>query len=455
MPRCYTLAALGLLTACLPPSMSKLYAPPEDLAYPIDPACEVRFPGEDKVEPPADVDCKEERRRGMTRRAQAGLFTNFGAEDEGIRLVILGDTGVRAEDPTQVGDGPLAVLQHARQVCGGTCDGVVFLGDNLYKHGVEVQEDSAFLGAFARAWAPVGPQFYVPGNHDWGTYPIIKPPKLSRAQRELRELRRLQKEGLDIRGDSHFWSTTVGGGRLVGLDTNYLVRGCRVKGDGTVKCAGDPKVEDPQRVRFETMIQGLTAPGTGPSVVVGHHPWLSHGEHGQAGDYYDYTLFKKTSQGPQDGRALRTLLDAIVAPNAAIYISGHDHNTQVGRVDDATLSVVVGAGGKVTGPGKHTAAGGERHLDSIELEHFCDLGYAYLDVRPSTMTLQVHTLPAPIAAEKDRERMQECVEAWDRRRPGEERAASPSCTTWTWTQTDGTVGTWSEAAPCPAVAVGG
>ena len=49
--------------------------------------------------------------------------------------------------------------------------------------------------------------------------------------------------------------------------------------------------------------------------------------------------------------ALRRVLDDVVAPNAALYVSGHDHNTQVARVDDGTLAIVVGAGGKTTAAG--------------------------------------------------------------------------------------------------------
>lgn len=442
--------AIGILGACSPPGMRSLYAPPQDLGYAIDPSCEVAFKG-DKAEAvgAADVDCKEERRRGMTRRAQTGLFTDFGKEDEGIRLVLLGDAGVRGASPREVGDGPAAVLAHAERTCAGACDGVVLLGDNLYNHGVEAADDSAFFEAFATAWSVIGPQYYVPGNHDWGTFPIVKPPRTSRVQRELGEIRRLQARGIEVRGDSHFWSTTVGGGRLVGLDTTYLVRGCRLKG-GEVRCAGDPKVEDAERVRFRTLVEGVATPGTGPSIVVGHHPWRSHGEHGEAGDYYDYRLFGPVAQGHQKGAALRSILDEIVAPNAAIYLSGHDHNTQVFRMDDATLSVVVGAGGKVSPPGKATAVGAERHLPGLELERYCQLGYAILEVRPASLSLEVHTLPAAIAADKDRERVQECLAEFQARRPEELIEDSPSCIAWNWSQTDGTVGSWSSAGACAA-----
>ena len=84
-----------------------------------------------------------------------------------LRLLFLGDAGVRQPgNEAAVGDGPLAVHDHAVRVCGGECDGVVLLGDNIYQHGINEAVDSAFLRNFAEMWSDVGPQYYVPGNHD-------------------------------------------------------------------------------------------------------------------------------------------------------------------------------------------------------------------------------------------------------------------------------------------------
>ena len=235
-----TLFPLIVLVGCAS-GLSKLRAPPEELADPVDPACEWAVDEADlPPEPGAEVDCKDQRRRLMTRRAVSGIFSDFGGQDSAVRLLFLGDAGVRQPgNEAAVGDGPLAVHDHAVRVCGGECDGVVLLGDNIYQHGINEAVDSAFLRNFAEMWSDVGPQYYVPGNHDWGTFPIVKPPHLDRVQRELGELRRLAAQGLDVRGDSHFWATTVGEGRLVGLDTNYLVRACRPGDEDGVRCAGD------------------------------------------------------------------------------------------------------------------------------------------------------------------------------------------------------------------------
>ncbi|MFT7521703.1 MAG: hypothetical protein ACI9MC_003855 [Kiritimatiellia bacterium] len=447
------LALVLIVAACTPPSMRTLHAPPQELSTPIDPSCEEHLSDQ---EPASDdtVDCKDQTRRGMTRRAQAGVFTDFNESNSTVRLIFTGDTGVRDEhDPTQIGAGPACVIEHAKRACGEACDGVVLLGDNLYTNGLNDTVDSQFLTNYTAKWADTGAVFYVPGNHDWGFLPVVVPAQLKRAQRQLGELRRMHASGTDVRGDSHFWSTTIGDGRLVGLDSNYLVRGCDVRGSGDkqrLRCAGDPRKEDDKRVSYSTMLTGLTAPGGGPTVVVGHHPWLSHGEHGHAGDYWDRTILG-VPMALDKGAGFRWALDTIVGPNSAIYLSGHDHNTQVARVDDNTLSVVVGAGGKVTGPGPHTGENGSKRIDGFELEHYCDLGYAMLDVSQQAITLRVHTLPAPGGTDALEDHRARCEAHWRKIRPDAELPTSPSCTQWTWTQRDGTVGTWSASSECPVI----
>lgn len=442
------LLSLLLLSACTAPGMKSLRAPPAELSDAVDPACE---PPDHKGKPadaPDGVDCKDQATRVQTWRSQRGVFA-----DE-ARLVFLGDAGVRAEKDGKtlyktVGEGPKAVATHALDTCAGGCDGAVFLGDNLYKSGVNNPDDTAFLRSFARTWDFVGPQWYVQGNHDWGTYPLILRnkarlgPHRQRAQRLFRDLRRLSaeappkgKEALDLRGDSHFWATAAGPGRLVALDTNYLVRRCDA-GKDRVRCKGDPGKEKPDRIWMDSLVRRSVSSAMGPVIVVGHHPWLSNGEHGPAGDYKDQGF------GFWKGEGFRQVLDDVVAPQAALYISGHDHNTQVARIDGDTLSVVVGAGGKTTGPGEDTAPvvdgePGERHVP-VEHEVYCQLGYAVVDVGASSLTVDVHTLPHPNGADED---LVECREALAERRPDLTEPGGETCRRWTWTEGAG----WAEGS---------
>lgn len=430
---------LGLwLGACGGPGMKSLRAPPDELATPVPPSCEPTDLKADKPDVPDGVDCKEARRRGQTWRAQAGQF------DDAVRLVFTGDAGVRLQvdddvDPRSVGVGPEAVAAAAKVACAGACTGAVFLGDNLYKSGINEPDDTAFLRAFAKTWSWIGPQWYVQGNHDWGAYPRLMPwagkaPHRDRAQRLFRDLRALSAEdGLNLRGDSHFWATSVGQGRLVGLDTNYLVRRCK-PGKDAIRCKGDPGKEKPDRIRIASLVERTVSSAFGPVVVAGHHPWLSNGEHGEAG------AFKDSGRSLWKGGAFRQVLDDVLATNATLYLSGHDHNTQVARVDDDTLSIVVGAGGKTTAAGQDTAAGGERHVDAVEHEVYCALGFAIVDIRAERVTVDVHTLPHPNPRDED---LVACFTELTERRPDVSVPDGPTCRRFAW---DGS--RWDQGADC-------
>lgn len=435
------LVSLLLMSACTAPGMKSLHAPQAALSGAVDPGCE---PPDRKAQAspvPQGVDCKDQVRRLQTWRRQPGV------SGESARLVFLGDAGVREEDGGEIpGAGPKAVARDALAKCEvRSCEGAIFLGDNLYESGVNDPADTAFLRNFAREWEDVGPQWYVQGNHDWGTFPLLfhnelrKGPHRERAQRLFRDLRRLSAEvppagmdALDLRGDSHFWSATAGPGSVVALDTNYLVRRCD-PGKDRIHCKGDPGREGPDHLWMDSLVRHMVGRATGPLIVVGHHPWLSNGEHGQAGDFEDqgFAFWK--------GRAFRQVLDEVVAPEAALYISGHDHNTQVGRIDTDTLSIVVGAGGKTSGPGGDTAPAvdgepGERHVAAIEHEVYCQLGYALVDVGPDSLAVEVHTLPHPDPEDED---LVECREALEERRPDLSEPAGATCRRWTWTGASG------------------
>jgi hypothetical protein len=452
---------LLLAVACTAPGMRVLHAPPSpsEVGPPGD--CRHRDDAPSRLDrlsyrdptdpiipddPPPDPDCVDWRQREQTWRPQRGL------PGETVRLVFAGDTGVRArtpdgtEIPEAVGVGPLAVAAAARRACAGTCDGAVFLGDNLYESGVNEPSDTAFLRAFGHAWAWAGPGYFVLGNHDWGTYPILlrdaahRGPLRARAHRQFRDLRALSTEpGLDLRGDSHFWAVPAGPGALVGLDSNYLVRRCT---DGPVgmRCKGDPPLNE-DRIPLRELVERLV-PDDRPSIVVGHHPWLSHGEHGEAGAYLDA---KGITLGRGEG--FRQVLDEVVAPASGLYIAGHDHNTQVGRIDADTLSVVVGAAGKTTAPGERTAPAGpegeagRRHLPGITHEVFCQLGFAVVTLAPEGLTLDVHTLPHPDPLDPD---LRECLEHHAERRPDLAVPTRPTCRRWTHRPGTG----WSTGLAC-------
>ena len=78
-------------------------------------------------------------------------------------------------------------------------------------------------------------------------------------------------------------------------------------------------------------------------IVYGHHPYLSNGRHGNAGNYEGVSIANIS------GDKIKDFVEANVCGDADLYICGHDHNRQWLVSDcQGTQFVVSGAGAKTT-----------------------------------------------------------------------------------------------------------
>jgi hypothetical protein len=85
---------------------------------------------------------------------------------------------------------------------------------------------------------------------------------------------------------------------------------------------------------------------------VGHHPYLSNGSHGNAGDYESIEVAGIEIPIPFDtlnGQNLKDFFDQVVCNTVDIYFAGHDHNRQWLNEPTALCGaelIVSGAGAK-------------------------------------------------------------------------------------------------------------
>jgi hypothetical protein len=258
---------------------------------------------------------------------------------------LIGDAG--APDPA--GEPVLKMLgRWASEIPDRTL--VVFLGDNVYEHGVPVDE-SAKRSALARLDAQVhavrtsgARGLFIPGNHDWrsGLEGVVRQRDYVRSRAKRTDL--LPSPGCP-------GPVTVGklaGVRLVVLDTQLWLRASR-----------------PEKERLASELQrAVAAPASEPVIVVGHHPIATHGSHGGFKDWEDHLLplgriesLKPTPlavlplpvlgslyplvlelgivrpEQSLDSPAYQEMIGAIAGGLASqpplIYAAGHDHNLQV------------------------------------------------------------------------------------------------------------------------------
>ncbi|MCA9493419.1 MAG: metallophosphoesterase [Myxococcales bacterium] len=304
-----------------------------------------------------------------------------GVRGDHLRLVVTGDAGMR--DGDRPSPGALAVATSAKAVCRGTCDGVLFLGDDVYWTGIDEgaagDDGRQFLRALLNAY-DLPHAWLVAGNHDWGPSGLAygAAPSRDRVQRLFEVVREDDASGDRMRGDAHFWQATMGPLEVAALDTTWLVRRCH---GSSVRCSGDRE--------GTALVDALPTMAGSADLVVGHHPWHSNGGHGSAGHYRD---LGPISQGK--GEALAATLQQLGPP---LYLAGHDHGTQVHLDADGHLSLVLGAGSKAEPPSRHPQ-------EELLYEDWCRLGFAVIEAEGDALAIQVYTLDEPDTKASSEER---------------------------------------------------
>jgi len=300
----------------------------------------------------------------------AGFSAAAAEPDSGlvdVRLLLLGDAGA----PRRTAEPVLEALRReAARLPARTH--VVFLGDNLYPHGLppasagDREAAAAALRAQIAAVTNAGAKgIFIPGNHDYaldGWAGLRRETEFIDREGSPR-VRALPADGcpgpetLDL-------GTTV---RLVALDTQWWFQDPPKPQHPASSCRCDRESEITQALQ-----DALTGAGTRRVVVVGHHPVASHGQHGGFFPWQQhlfplrpltswawlplpvvgslYPLARKFGVTEQDMshskyQRLRDALRAAFATQPPLaYASGHDHNLQLLAGAGGTVQIVSGTG---------------------------------------------------------------------------------------------------------------
>lgn len=298
-------------------------------------------------------------------RAAAGAEPDSARVD--VRLLLVGDAGA----PHRTAEPVLQVLQReAARLPARTA--VVFLGDNVYPHGLPPEGAAGRVAAEAALRAQItavqqagATGFFVPGNHDYA---------LDGWAGLRRETGFIDREGVPgVRTlpaaacpgpDVVDLGATV---RLVALDTQWWFQ------DG-------PKPRHPESGcpcdRESEIVEGLQAAlvgaGARRTVIVGHHPLATHGQHGGFFPWQQhlfplralagwawlplpgigslYPLARRLGVTEQDlsnsqYEHLRAAFQsAFQSHPPLVYAAGHDHNLQLLQSATGAALVVSGAG---------------------------------------------------------------------------------------------------------------
>ena len=237
-----------------------------------------------------------------------------------VRFVAVGDTGKGNPGQYQVGAAIGTVCAKAG------CDFVVLLGDNFYQNGVSSTGDPQWKTAFIDPYSTVNAPFYaVLGNHDCGGDGAGT--DLPRGDVQIA----YSDVNPKWRMPARHYKWQVGDVEFFAADTNRSMF----------------SVDEDARADFEKWIPESTAKW---KIVFAHHPYLSNGEHGNAGQY-DGLPFVPIA----NGAGVKSFYEDRVCGRADFVFTGHDHSLQwleqTCTRKDSTLKtnlVVSGAGAKCT-----------------------------------------------------------------------------------------------------------
>jgi tartrate-resistant acid phosphatase type 5 len=243
--------------------------------------------------------------------------TDTPVSGEVLRFVAMGDTGEGNDGQKKVADAIAA------KCAKDGCDFVQLLGDNIYNNGVTSTTDPQWSTKFETPYGGISLPFYaVLGNHDYGGTPEGTGNDFAKGQHEVD----YTKVSMKWKMPASHWGRSQKGVDMFGLDTNLIMWSRDI---------------DKQKASFNTW--KAAAKGTW-KIAFGHHPYLSNGPHGNAGNYEGLSFVPITN-----GKTVKDFMDSTVCGNVDVYICGHDHSRQwLKSTCKGTELIVSGAGAKET-----------------------------------------------------------------------------------------------------------
>jgi tartrate-resistant acid phosphatase type 5 len=189
------------------------------------------------------------------------------------------------------------------------------------------------------------PFYVVLGNHDYGGNGVGN--EFGKGQHEIDYSAVSAKWKLPAAYYSRTWRNV----EIFGLDSNAQIF----------------SMDAQQRIDIAAWLAASTATWR---IVVGHHPYLSNGPHGNAGSYVGAS---------GSGAGVKSFMEGVVCGNSDVHLSGHDHSMQwLTPTCAGTELIVSGAGAAPTTlPGSTPA-----YFQSTSL------GFAYIVVDGNTFTVE-------------------------------------------------------------------
>ncbi len=279
-----------------------------------------------------------------------GDDTTTGGGAGVVRFFAIGDTGEGNENQYMVG-------QSIAELCAQKgCDFGLLLGDNFYDSGVSSVNDPQFQEKFELPYEDIEVPIYIAlGNHDYGGNGIGVDFDTKKAQYQIDYTKQSDIWTLPAK----YYSFTEAHAEFWGLDTNQVMT-------------------DPFNGNSDTqknwLIGGLAASKATWKIAFGHHPYISNGDHGNAGAYEN---LENIPLPFVTGENVQEFMEDAICSKVDVYICGHDHNLQWLEGKCGTEFIVSGGGSKSEGlPGDNPA-----YFAKPEVE-----GFLWVEIKDDSFT---------------------------------------------------------------------
>ncbi|MBK9261664.1 MAG: metallophosphoesterase [Polyangiaceae bacterium] len=264
-----------------------------------------------------------------------------------VKFVAIGDTGKGNQGQYDV------AAAMAKKCEADGCDFVQLLGDNIYDSGVDSTSDPQWQSKFELPYAALDLPFWVVlGNHDYGGDGAGT--DFGKGKHEIDYTKISTKWKLPAayytRSEKHV--------DFFALDTNMAMF----------------SQADNQKNDVPTWIAASKAQW---KIALGHHPYLSNGKHGNAGEYEGLPFVPIVN-----GKGVKDLLDDVVCGKVDLYLCGHDHSMQwlQPKCGSNTELVISGAGASTS----ELKGGNPVHFESL------DIGFFYVVIEDNVLTGQFY-----------------------------------------------------------------
>lgn len=321
--------------------------------------------------------------------APARAYLRTDAAVPAVRFVALGDMGTGAE-------GQYRVARAMASVCKTEgCDFALGTGDNIYPSGPNDVKDVQFEDKFEKPYAILPFAFYMSlGNHDNTGINAGDGSLNRRGEVELAYSRRKDRSSPRWQMPHRYYSF---GAPIADTARQPMVEFLAINSntlnslhDSSPKY--DLKTDQERQGRWADAV--LKSSPASWRIAYGHHPYVSNGQHGNAGNYDDARqyadgyLVRRAS-----GVYFRDFVRDHLCGTVDLYISGHDHTLQwlEPRPECGNTEFLV------TGAGAKSEELVNRDKNPFRWQAGSE-GFFWVEATPTVLTVRAYTVSGPADA---------------------------------------------------------